>query len=111
MWASEVVLGTRMTHGDVGPGEDGTCSTEHFNELSNARPGIASILKRHAACVRLYKSVMHASISRLSFLKFSSINPVFELVSTYQPAGDQPQAIQALLEGLEAESYTRHCLG
>ncbi len=43
--------------------------------------------------------------------KFSSISPVFELVSTYQPAGDQPQAIQALLEGLEAGELYQTLLG
>ncbi len=36
---------------------------------------------------------------------------VFELVSAYEPAGDQPQAIQALLEGLEAGELYQTLLG
>ena len=35
----------------------------------------------------------------------------FKLVSEYQPAGDQPQAIEALMEGLEAGELFQTLLG
>ena len=35
----------------------------------------------------------------------------FELVSDYKPSGDQPQAIQALVEGLEADKKYQVLMG
>ena len=41
-----------------------------------------------------------------------TLNPnVFELVSPYQPAGDQPAAIEALVRGIQAERQTQVLLG
>ena len=37
--------------------------------------------------------------------------PMFELVSSYEPAGDQPQAIAKLTAGLEAGAKHRTLLG
>ncbi len=37
--------------------------------------------------------------------------PAFRLVSTYQPAGDQPKAINSLIEGLESGELFQTLLG
>ena len=34
----------------------------------------------------------------------------FELVSEYKPTGDQPQAIEELVEGFKKENNSRLCL-
>ncbi len=34
----------------------------------------------------------------------------FELVSEYNPTGDQPQAIEELVKGFKEEISARHCL-
>ena len=35
----------------------------------------------------------------------------FELVSSYQPTGDQPQAIETLVKGVERGERSQHHLG
>ncbi len=35
----------------------------------------------------------------------------FQLVTRFQPAGDQPEAIRQMVEGIEAGCRTRRCSG